>query len=148
MSLFGTRHHHHHKTELVPYVKKVDIHEHRAPTDESIKLYKEVKEKAINDILFSMTYVGSHISFSAVGFYEDPSYDKITAFARININGNDLKLKFDINKTDFDTWGTNDNRNERIKEVLIREYSNHIAQIILSENKGKFEHLYNPFKHF
>ena len=34
-------------TEHVPFEKSVTIHEHKAPTDESIKLYEELREKAL-----------------------------------------------------------------------------------------------------
>ena len=37
-------------TKLIPYDKKVTINEHKAPTDESIKLLKEMEEKAFQKI--------------------------------------------------------------------------------------------------
>ncbi len=45
MALFKSEHHHTHHTE---------IHEHRAPTDESIRLADEMREKALQSVIDSI----------------------------------------------------------------------------------------------
>lgn len=41
-------------TPSTTYVNKT-VHEHRAPTDDSIRLYKEMKEKAIDSVMYKGT---------------------------------------------------------------------------------------------
>ena len=49
-------------TEHVPYEKTVTINEHKAPTDDSIRIFNEVKEKALKDVLKYITSKDNSIS--------------------------------------------------------------------------------------
>jgi hypothetical protein len=65
-----------HQKEYVPYTKKVEITEKKAPTDQSIEILKEMEEKILsrivkniitdNNILsVSVTFIQDHIGYNA-----------------------------------------------------------------------------------
>ena len=60
--------------EHIPYVKTINIG--RAPTDESIKLCDEFKEKAYKSILESMQHTDNTFSFNAIVYQDANSFNK------------------------------------------------------------------------
>lgn len=52
--------------EAVPYAKTVTVHEHKAPTDESIRLYQEIEEKAFQNILHRIQVNDNALNFGAI----------------------------------------------------------------------------------
>lgn len=75
------------QTEYVPYEKKVTIH--RAPTDESVKLYEEFKKKAYDSILDSISINNNILNFSAI-VYRDPYSYKTSVRYKILVNGREM----------------------------------------------------------
>jgi len=84
-------------TQYVPYEKEVN--EHRAPTDESIKLYEEIKEKAYDSILNSISINNNTINLSAI-VCKDPCDYK--TFVRYKLRVNDAEMIGEVKlKQDF-----------------------------------------------
>lgn len=79
------------ETQLIPYVKTV--HEHKAPTDDSIRIYKEIKEKAYNSLLYSFT-LSDNIFDAKVMVYQDYELgDRVCAYSFL-LNGRRVKNEF------------------------------------------------------
>ena len=76
--------------EYVPYTKNVNVTEHRAPTEDSIRLYKEMEEKAERSII-------------AKERFEDNELNGIITYTEITRESFDVKahIRFSLNKKDY-----------------------------------------------
>ena len=82
--------------ESTPYERT--IHEHRAPTDDSIRLYEEMKEKAYKSILDTIKINDNILNLKAI-IYKDPSHNHICSYS-LTLNGEEFSGKFTI--SDFE----------------------------------------------
>lgn len=80
---------------------RIDVHEHRAPTDESVKLFNEIEDKVLNNILFhktfnennSLTYTIDIIELAPqTTKFQDLINTKLLVFSAI-INGKEYVIK-------------------------------------------------------
>jgi hypothetical protein len=86
-----------HETErVVPYTKTVI--EQKAPTDESIKLYDELKEKIYNSIVDSIEINDNILNLSAV-IFEDYLIGKYICNYKVLLNGKEFTGRIKVNKT-------------------------------------------------
>lgn len=80
--------HHHHTAS---------IHEHRAPTDESIKLYKEMEEKAQAAIIKSVRITSNDFK-TQIHVCQDAANDLTIARAIFDLNGKRFQVEADIGR--------------------------------------------------
>jgi hypothetical protein len=78
-------------TEYIPYEKTVK--EIRAPTDDSIKLYGEIKEKAYKSILDSF-YLEDNIFKASIMVYQDIMSDERVCMYKYTLNGIEYQDEF------------------------------------------------------
>jgi hypothetical protein len=73
--------------EYVPYTKNVEVTEHRAPTDEAIRLYKEMEEKAELNIISKERFIDNELN-GVVTYIEmcSNSFD-VKAHIKFSLNG-------------------------------------------------------------
>ena len=104
------------------YVTK-EVHEYRAPTDESVKLLREMEQKAKNEVINSIQLESNYLKAN-VYLYADPM-----SF------GNMFRVVFDINGHSYvsDIDIPTDAPTEVIVEKLHRGISDVIAQKILED---------------
>ena len=69
-----------------PYPQTVTVHEHRASTDESIRLLAEMQEKARRSLIESVDVKDNQLSFTYQVYDEFPSGDK-KLYCKISLNG-------------------------------------------------------------
>ena len=86
------------KTEHVPYVKTVI--EKRAPTDDSIRIYEEVKEKAYASIVDTIEIRDNAVNIKAILYRDLFTFAHICKYV-VRINGHKLKGEIDISEFDF-----------------------------------------------
>ena len=72
---------------------KMDVTEHRAPTDESIKLFKEFEEKAMKNIIASGRVEDNVINFKCYIYSDKMSWDDICKCV-FTVNGNEYYFEF------------------------------------------------------
>lgn len=85
--------------EYVPYTQKVEITEKRAPTDDSIRLYKELEQKAENSIINKETFNDNNLN-GVIIYKEMGSYiDKVKAHIRFSINAKEHHLSIEVPRT-------------------------------------------------
>lgn len=77
----------------IPYEKNVTIHEHRAPTDESIKIYNEMREKAKGDIIATIPLQSTFIDAVIIAFQEKGLAQCTEIRVCFNINGELIQLQ-------------------------------------------------------
>jgi len=105
--------------EYIPYEKIIT--EKRAPTDESIKLYNEMKEKAYSSILKSIQINDNSLNVSAVLFNDLASFERICKY-RLTLNGQEVEgnIKVDVFR-------------EKDKIDLLQEIVKRVAQDISAQ---------------
>lgn len=107
--------------DSVPVTKNVNVNIGRAPTDESIRIYSEFKEKAFDSILESFNVTDNKFNYDAI-FYQD-----FSSF------GKKLKFRFFLNGVEYtgeietDACGTPD-----IEEIHKRLSDEIARQILIS----------------
>ena len=113
------------------------IHEHKAPTDDSIRLCKEFEEKIKNSLIKSIQVVDNKFNFTCLIFYDDRTCDKI------------LKYRFTLNSKEFVgnivlPVGVSENSIKYemyVYQELTKEISTQITECfmenIMKENYGK-----------
>jgi hypothetical protein len=73
--------------EYVPYTKNVEVTERRAPTDESIRLYKEMEEKAERNIINKERIVDNELNGVVTYIEMSPVLYEIRAHIKFSLNG-------------------------------------------------------------
>lgn len=92
------------RTEHVPYEKTVI--EKRAPTDDSIRIYEEVKEKAFKSIIDTIEINDNSFNVKGIVYDDDHSMARICKFV-FTINGHEISgevkenMRLDYNKDAF-----------------------------------------------
>ena len=74
---------------------KVKIDNHRAPTDESIKIYNEMLEKAEKNIIAQFKIPSNIVEGRVVVFKRADIFDTFSIVYQCMINGNDCSGRFD-----------------------------------------------------
>jgi hypothetical protein len=113
-----------------PSSMNVNVHEHKAPTDDSIKLFEELKGKAYVSIIETIKMQNNILSMNYI-FYKNFGY----SFDYI------LKYKFQLNGENysgdikFDEYEVRDlNTNKRI-ELVFQRIANQITGLLISSMK-------------
>lgn len=75
------------RTEYIPYEKTVK--EIKSPTDDSIRLYEEIRGKAMKNIVETIHVKDQYIDAVIVVFQNDMSYSDYSYKVRFKINGQD-----------------------------------------------------------
>lgn len=102
-----------------PYEKTVI--EQRAPTDESIKLYEELKQKAYASILDTIVVNDNTVNIKAIVYEDLYSYTRVCRYA-FSINGRPYEGEY--KRSCF----------EKLDKVLVtREIVKHVAQSIATQ---------------
>lgn len=124
------------ETVYVPYEKTV--HEHRAPTDDSIKLYKEIKEKAYNSILASISINDNTLNMKGI-VYRDFCEFSIKCSYSAKLNGWDFEGTVSVKE-----WNINEKQDLIIK--ILDDLSKSMAVELLKGIPIDSIHILQDFK--
>jgi len=119
--MFDTHNHH----EAAPYAKTVTVTEHKAPTDESIRLYEEIKTKAYKSIVDTIDLKDNNIECSAV-LFRDFSCFEIYLQYKLNLNGRVHEGSIPIKC--FENYSATDKL--AVVRALIQRVSEHLTEHI------------------
>lgn len=106
MSLFGSTHHHHsHDNSVhVRFPETIKVHEHKAPTDESIRLMEEMHNKAMSNIIAKVKVDGDNIVSGMAYLIEQPwMMDSMKIICKFKINGQEFTIEKPINREELIT---------------------------------------------
>jgi len=124
--LWTTNHIHPTKTEFVTR----EVHEHRAPTDESVRLLNEMQQKAAENLIRTAHIENTVLRDAIAGVTQDVFGD-YTVWYRFTINGHEVMGSFKLSKFDFNREG------ERIIcQRLIEELAHHIMAGLTKDIAG------------
>lgn len=146
--MFNTHQYITNKTHLVQGPERIDIHEHKAPTDDSIRLAKEIEEKLKKDIVARFSTDNNILQFHSLYFCPQmAAYDTYEIGYNFVLNNNYYTDTFILDRKYNDTF-------EDRKELMYQLYltlAKNIAELILNQeltnpdspvyyfvNKGKY----------
>lgn len=109
------------RTKYVPYTKT--IIEKKAPTDDSIRLFNEIKEKAYNSIIDTIELKDNILNINAIVFKDPESFNNICKFS-VSLNG--MKIVGEITIESFY------DKTEAIKEIY-RQVSEIISMNLIKK---------------
>ena len=81
--------------------REINVHEHRASTDQSVKLLKEMEEKALDKIVESFVLKDNTLQTEIAVFISADTFGKNLQYC-FNLNGVKMKGKFVVDYT----WDT------------------------------------------
>lgn len=87
--------------DYIPYEKSVSVNEHKAATDESIKLLNEFQEKAKENLCYSVRINQTFINAVAFFFREDHMDGGFEVYYKFGLNGSEFKVKSFISDDEF-----------------------------------------------
>lgn len=119
---------------------KIDVTEHKAPTDESIRLFGEFKEKARSQIIEEIEVANNLVSGSVTLFYE-AEYMRKLAYYKFSINGVEYTGKQHVGEKYSGSVSYNDRR--EAVGLLANAMVSEIVVGILKESPHMWEALYN-----
>lgn len=136
MGLFSTTHHHH-KVEAVAYEKKVTINEYKAPTDDSIRIFKELEQKAKDSVITSFRVENNVIKADVVVVQENLQQDSLRFVVKFKVNGNEYLVEEVIDRYEWKTeymekfhgFG-----NERIFRSVYQKFSELITMELMKQS--------------
>ena len=105
------------------YPSHQEIHEHRAPTDESIKLLNEMREKTLKNIVAQFKVKNNVFSGIVTYFAEDFCNGDYNVVHKFKLNNIDYTVSKRIDKFDL----------KRDKERVLRDFYTKVSQTILKE---------------
>ena len=130
------------RTEYVPYEKTVTVTEHRAPTDVSIQLWDEMRQKAIDSIVKQLPVEFSEVK-GTILVMQMPSMADENIFGRkfagkFVLNGQDHRFEGELDARDFadpvDVFGRRKDA-ETILKSFHAKLSEAIAAYMMRENQ-------------
>jgi hypothetical protein len=107
---------HVHNTTLSP--SHISIHEHRAPTDESIKIYREIEQKAIDNIVAAGRVEDNIINFKWFIRTDHMSFDDEICRCEFTLNGKVYNFEFVLPRHAFER--TPEVLGEKIHEEILK----------------------------
>lgn len=138
MGLFTTTHIHPSRTEteLVPYAKKIKITEHRAPTDESIKLVNEMREKVLRDMVCSLVVEDNTLNavMVFVSGGERVLEDVLRYALKFTLNGKEYVFEKDIPRRE---WHHRDKKDFMLA-LLKEKFAEVLATELMKDLDGRF----------
>jgi len=137
MGLFSTTHHHTTKTVGIPYEKTVTVNEHRAATDESIRMLNEMQEKAKDNIIHTIKIEENYLKAIAVYYHDPLIIDRLEFYLKFKLNGKEYCINDHINKMDWRKealTGYTGLGHEYIFKVLHKKFSEMIAEELMSQS--------------
>lgn len=108
------------QTEYVPYEKTVI--EKRAPTDDSIRIYEEIKEKAYNSILDSIKINTNEFNLKAIVYEDLLSYQTVCKY-EFSINGRIITDKIILEKY-------NSKDESQLLKIISNECSKKLSEVL------------------
>ena len=105
------------------YQSRQEIHEHRAPTDESIKLLNEMQEKTLKNIVAQFKVDNNVLSGIVTYFSLDMIHYQYLGVFQFKLNGIEHSISEKIDKFDL----------KRDKERVLRDFYTKVSQTISEE---------------
>jgi len=125
------------KKEYIPYDKTITIHEHKAPTDESIRILTELEKAAWSRICKCYLINSIYVNAVFVTIWEDKKQMKKGFILAFKINDK----QFEIHKS-FSAWEIlHTGIKPTVQNIFVEELKEFIAREILTPKSIKIREL-------
>lgn len=126
------------RTQYVPYEKTVNVttHEHRATTDESLKLLRKMREEVIEDMISTerLEFNGIKVVAYSIGETRNFSEDSVVIVVGLNINGKEHFIHSKMERHGYKRALSEDyGRYDNLKVKTMQLVSKYIAEMIAEE---------------
>lgn len=133
--IFGGSENHHHSHNQT---NNTTVHEHRAPTDESIRILDEMYEKTVQRIIQQINVKSSVFEIESVFFEKNPVDALYKFYSVFYINGKQYQVKSEIDGSEFRQMVSQAQRaDEFVGGILIKkihkDFSEAIAMLLCEE---------------
>lgn len=106
------------RTEYV--TRNVDVHEHKAPTDESVKLLREMEAKAEAEVIKAVSVSNTH--FECVVHQQWlPMSDKAEFNAVFKVNGLNMTARIEVDRRDAEPGHDLRQTFEKLRDEVAKE---------------------------
>ena len=120
-------------TESVTKEINVEVHEHRAATDESIRLLNEFQDKSRGNVL-GIEKLDNELNAISVSFMDD-LMDWVHIHGKFSLNGTEHIFKTKVNRNDYHNskFDGNYSSNETLKKFIIDKFSEEVSKLMYSK---------------
>lgn len=133
MGLFKTTNHFNHTTVAAAYPQT--IHEHKAPTDESVKLLREMEEAARKSVLDVYRFEDNLLSGIVVLMKARTGADDRTIYVRFTLNGQlvEFQEKLDIRLVMFDKQRAYELLMKGVRDAILERLTPHMQTALIND---------------
>jgi hypothetical protein len=117
-------HYHSHKHD-------VTVNEHKAPTDESVRLLNEILEKAKKNIVKNVQVSNNILNFESLFFEDYFVGNRLELYANFKLNGHYYEVKSEINYDEFNKWDGKNMLQYFCLNIILETLSKAISEQIL-----------------
>lgn len=116
--LFGDKYEINHTTSAPAYPQTINktVHEHRAPTDDSVKLLREMESASKESIIGSVLVEDNTLNGLVVIFNMEPAIFARVAYIRFTFNGKEHVVKKELDHK-FE-WGRPEDKTEAVRMLF------------------------------
>lgn len=107
-------------TERIYVDREITVNEHKAPTDDSIRLYGEMLDKARSELVDAFK-VDNNIVKGRIGLYRNCSRLGYIVVVKTNINGNPIETSIDVDDYHGDRQVLVDMLAKEISKAITKE---------------------------
>jgi hypothetical protein len=123
--------------EYIPYEKTVNIHEHKAPTDESVKILTELEEAAWSRICKCYLIDSTYVNAVFLTIWEDKNQLKNGFILAFKINDKQFEVHYSFREWELLHIGIK----PTIQNIFREELKEYIAREILTPKNIKVREL-------
>lgn len=144
MGLLSTTNIYHKRESATPYCREVKINEHKAPTDESIRLLNEMQDKAKENIIATIDINQNHLHAVAIAYCDEIAFDRIHYYVKFTLNNKEYVFNEYIRKSDLKEV-LNENEHDMksaYRKIIVevhKRISEEIARQIMASSPEGFE---------
>ena len=122
------------RREYVPYEKSVT--EHRAPTDDSIRIINEMEQKIKQNLLGKLVIKQNFLNAEALFFITDFPTDTVECFIKFTLNEQEFKLKLILEEHEIDKikWDDPYGAPNKVVEFVIVKISEAISAELIQKS--------------
>jgi hypothetical protein len=106
------------------YPDTINHHEHKAPTDESIRILSEMEQKTLDKILFSRNISNNNIN-SDWHIFNNPKQLRLDFIGNVDINGAKKKIEFSIR---YEELRDSKYTSQKVGEIIINSIYEKISK--------------------
>lgn len=120
-------------TERVTQNVNMEVHEHRAATDDSVRLLNDFQEKSRENVL-GVEKLNNELNAISVSFMDD-LMDWVHIHGKFSLNSTEYIFKTKVNRNDYHNskFDGNYSSNETLKKFIIDKFSEEVSKLMYAK---------------